>query len=84
MGTTHVTVQEAQERLDHLLARVEAGDVVIITRPGHPSIRLSPVEDEEEGASASLPSLRTWRTRVHAEGEDLSEIVRAQRDEERY
>ena len=42
--TTVVNVQEAKTRLSELLARVEAGEDVVIARAGSPVARLAPVE----------------------------------------
>jgi prevent-host-death family protein len=41
--TIQVNVQEAKTRLSHLLARVEAGQDVVIARDGNPIARLVPV-----------------------------------------
>ena len=41
---THVNVQDAKTHLSRLLARVEAGEEVVIARGGRPVARLSPVE----------------------------------------
>lgn len=38
-----ISVSEAKAQLTELLRRAEAGDEVIITRHGHPSVRLTPV-----------------------------------------
>lgn len=39
----HVSVTEAKGQLTELVRRAEAGDEVILTRHGHPSVRLVPV-----------------------------------------
>ncbi len=46
-----VNVHEAKTHLSRLLARVEAGEEIVISRGGHPVARLVPV--------ASLPAPRT-------------------------
>jgi prevent-host-death family protein len=38
-----VTVSEAKAQLTELVRRAEAGDEVILTRHGHPAVRLVPV-----------------------------------------
>ncbi len=38
-----VTVSEAKGQLTELVRRAEAGDEVILTRHGHPAVRLVPV-----------------------------------------
>lgn len=42
--TVQVNVQEAKTHLSRLLARVEAGEEVVIARGGQPVARLSPVQ----------------------------------------
>lgn len=39
----HVSVTEAEGQLTELVRRAEAGDEVILTRHGHPSVRLVPI-----------------------------------------
>jgi prevent-host-death family protein len=39
-----VSVTEAKVRLTDLVRRAEAGDEVILTRHGHPAVRLAPVK----------------------------------------
>ncbi|MBI5910888.1 MAG: type II toxin-antitoxin system prevent-host-death family antitoxin [Betaproteobacteria bacterium] len=38
-----VTVSEAKGQLTELVRRAEAGEEVVITRHGHPAVRLAPV-----------------------------------------
>lgn len=78
-----VTVKEAQENLERLLARVEQGETILIMRPGHAPIRLSAMEGEGD-VTAVLPSLRAWRADLRVGGTALSETVEVQRNEERY
>ncbi|MFB6097950.1 MAG: type II toxin-antitoxin system Phd/YefM family antitoxin [Salinibacter sp.] len=78
---TQVSLREAQDGLEDLLARVEEGETILITRPGRPPVRLGPVQTQEGGA---LPSLRQWREDLQVGGEPLSETVQHQRDEDRY
>ncbi len=40
-----ISVSEAKAQLTELLRRAEAGDEVIITRHGHPSVRLIPANE---------------------------------------
>ena len=39
----HVSVTAAKAKLTELVRRVEVGDEVILTRHGHPSVRLVPI-----------------------------------------
>lgn len=38
----HISVSEAKARLTDLVRRAEAGDEIILTRHGHPAVRLVP------------------------------------------
>ena len=42
----HLPVREAEGRLIALLERAEAGEEIILARPGHLSVRLVPIKDE--------------------------------------
>jgi len=39
----HIPVSDAKSRLTDLVRRAEAGDEVILTRHGHPAVRLTPI-----------------------------------------
>jgi prevent-host-death family protein len=43
-----ISVSEAKAQLTELLRHAEAGEEVIITRHGHPSVRLVPVDIERD------------------------------------
>ena len=77
---TQVPLREAQDCLEDLLARVEEGETILITRSGRPPVRLGPVQKDED----ALPSLQQWREALQVGGEPLSETVQRQRDEDRY
>jgi prevent-host-death family protein len=78
---TQVPLREAQDRLEDLLARVEEGETILITRPGRPPVRLGLIHAQEGGG---LPSLNRFREALQVGGEPLSETVQHQRDEDRY
>ena len=46
-----ITVSEAKGQLSELVRRAEAGDEVILTRHGHPSVRLVPIKPPGDRAS---------------------------------
>lgn len=48
-----VSVSQAKGQLTELVRRAEAGDEVILTRHGHPAVRLVPVQTEPDRASRS-------------------------------
>jgi prevent-host-death family protein len=40
----HVSVSDAKGQLTELVRRAEAGDEVVLTRHGHPAVRLVPIK----------------------------------------
>lgn len=78
MGTV-VTVGEAKTRLSELLARVEAGEEIVIARGDHPVARLLPMQrrHEVEGAIADILAARS------AIGSTTTDEIIAWRDEGR-
>lgn len=76
----NVPVYEAKNRLSELLAAVEAGEIVTITRRGRLVARLVGVNDEDSPANgdrvtAALAALRDLRRGVRLEG-DWKQIAR--------
>ncbi len=55
---------EAKTHLSELLAAVEAGETVTITRRGKPVARLVPVHGESSGRLAALTRLRALGARA--------------------
>lgn len=55
-----VSVSEAKAQLTELVRRAEAGDEVILTRHGHPAVRLTPVNEApvQEDLRALLEDIR--------------------------
>ncbi len=80
---TQVPLREAQACLEDLLARVEEGETILITRPGRPPVRPGPVQSQEQEED-TLPSLQQWREDLQVKGEPLSETIQHQREEDRY
>ena len=52
----HIPLSEAKGKLTDLVRRAEAGDEIILTRHGHPAVRLTPVN-----ARQSPEEIRTRR-----------------------
>ncbi|MBB4091110.1 type II toxin-antitoxin system Phd/YefM family antitoxin [Salinibacter ruber] len=80
---TQVPLREAQDRLEALLARVEEGETILITRSGRPPVRLGPVQSQDEEGD-TLPSLHQWSEDLQVKGEPLSGTIQHQREEDRY
>ncbi len=55
----HIPVSDAKARLTDLVRRAEAGDEIILTRHGHPAVRLTPVS-----ARMSTEALRERRRKA--------------------
>lgn len=57
----HVSVTDAKAQLTELVRRAEAGDEIVLTRHGHPAVRLVPVKKVVDRAArrALLEELRT-------------------------
>lgn len=74
-----VAVYQAKNQLSELLAAVEAGETVAITRRGRPIARLVGVEpdrsDPTQRVADAMAALRDLRRGVHLEG-DYKEIGR--------
>lgn len=60
----HIAVSDAKGKLTDLVRRAEAGDEVILTRHGHPVVKLTPVsielsaEERRARRRAALEALR--------------------------
>ncbi len=74
-----VNVKEARSGFSKLLNKVEQGQDILLTRRGKKVACLVAPEK-----ACSLPSLRKFRQTIAMSGENLSAVVLAGRDEERY
>lgn len=78
---TTCTVAEAKAHLSELLARVEGGEALVITRRGRPVAQLSPIRPARR--SADWQAIRAFResTGTNATTSTAAvELVRAVRD----
>lgn len=73
------SVTEARRQGPKLLAAVEAGESVIVTRYGKPVACLAP-----SGGAARLPDGASLRASMPPMRESAGEFIRKLRDEERY
>ena len=74
-----VSVTEARREWSKLLAAVEAGESVVITRYGKPVAYLEP-----PGGAARLPDGARLRASMPPMRESAGEFIRKLRDDERY
>ena len=72
-----VAVADAKARLSDLLAQVEAGEDVVITRRGQPVARLSQVEKPKE----AVKSLAEFRARMPRWRKPSTDLLRETREE---
>ena len=65
-----ISVTEAKGQLTELVRRAEAGDEIILTRHGHPAVRLVPVVASRDGKSrrALLEAVRASGSAKAASG----------------
>jgi len=76
----NIPVAEAKNRLSELIARVEAGEEIAVTRRGKPVVRLVPVgamdvEAQRTRVEQAFRRLGELRSQVRLEG-DLKTIAR--------
>ena len=77
----HVPIAEFKDHLSELVAAVERGEEVIITRHGRPTIRLvpavEPADIRRQRARDALEAMRLHRERMRAEGRTatIDEII---------
>jgi len=75
---------EAKTKLAELLDKVEAGEIVTITRRGKPVAQLVPVKPEDEGARMralveEIKRTRVGRGRPAGPGTTIPELIKAGR-----
>lgn len=75
---TTCTVAEAKAHLSELLARVESGEELIITRRGRPVANLSPVRPVKR--PPDWPAIRAFRESMPSGETSATDLVREMRD----
>lgn len=65
---------EAKTHLSELVARVEAGDCVTITRHGRPVARLVPPAAPERDSAAIYARIDGWRARFAERGVQMTKV----------
>jgi prevent-host-death family protein len=74
-------VKEARQHFTEILARVEKGEEIIITKRDEPIAKISPMKSKAGGA---LKSRKGLRESLRVKGTPLSEIVLAARKKEAF
>lgn len=86
-----LNLEESQETLADLVARVEGGETVVITRAGLPVARMEPVMQPEDAASTprklvpiDIERLRRLTQGMTFQKESAGDFMRRLRDAARY
>jgi prevent-host-death family protein len=74
-----IGVYEAKTQLPRLLAAVERGESVTITRHGRPVARLVPVGRQRRTAGEAIDAIREFRTGNRLDGLPIRELIEAGR-----
>ncbi|MBN8474221.1 type II toxin-antitoxin system prevent-host-death family antitoxin [Sulfuritalea sp.] len=72
------TVAEAKAHLSELLARVEGGEELVITRRGHPVAQLTPIRPAKQ--PPDWQAIRAFRESMPAQETSATDLVRDMRD----
>jgi prevent-host-death family protein len=75
MSTTSIGAYEAKTHLPRLLAEVEAGDTVTITKHGRPVARLVPVKPRSSSPESVVAALRAARVDVRRGAESVRDMI---------
>ncbi|MBV9136321.1 MAG: type II toxin-antitoxin system prevent-host-death family antitoxin [Hyphomicrobiales bacterium] len=76
-----INLVEAKAHLSELLARVEAGDSIDITRRGKPVARLTAVAKPRRRVNVAL--LQSLTALMEPQAENAADLVRSMRDRDR-
>jgi len=76
---TDIPLAEAKARLSELVARVEAGEAVRITRRGRPVAEIKPIRAERK--PIDVEALRRLTDSMPAAQESAADLIRRMRDE---
>ena len=77
-----ISLADAKARLSELVARVEAGDTIDITRRGKPVARLTAVAKPRKPIDFAL--VRAFTERLPLQSQSAADLVRSMRDDDRY
>jgi prevent-host-death family protein len=74
MAQTTVGIYEAKNNLSELLARVEAGETIAVTRHGKQIALLTPVHQERGNARQAIARLKALRTGSRLNGLRIKDL----------
>lgn len=78
------SVATAKDKLSSLIAKAEAGEEVIITRRGKPTVELRVVRPEKRDRKAVMAWLKEQREKLPAVSITSAEILRLENEDLRY
>lgn len=75
--TKHIPISEFKDHMSELVAAAEAGDDIVLTRHGKPTVRLVAIIENDDverrrRAEAALAKLAAMRARLRAEGRTVT------------
>lgn len=80
-----VNLDETRETLAEIVARVESGETVVITRGGQPVAKVEPVERTKKKLKPiNIERLRKLTEKMTFQKESAGDFMRRLRDEDRY
>ncbi len=81
--TTSVSIAEAKSHLSEIVARVEAGEDVVITKRGVEVVRMIPIVPKK-ATRIDWAAIRAFTSTLPQGTTSAGEYIREMRDEERY
>jgi prevent-host-death family protein len=75
VSTSSIGAYEAKTHLPGLLAKVEQGDSVIITKHGRPVARLVPVSTRAPSPDSVVAALRAARVGIHRGEHSIRDMI---------
>lgn len=81
--TTSVSIAEAKSHLSEIVARVEAGEDVVITKRGVEVVRMIPIVPKK-ATRIDWAAIRAFTSTLPQGSRSAGEYIREMRDEERY
>lgn len=80
---TSVSIAEAKSHLSEIVARVEAGEDVVITKRGVEVVRMTAITAKKD-KKINWEAIRAFRKSLPVSDISGAELIRQMRDEERY
>ncbi|MBA3448407.1 MAG: type II toxin-antitoxin system prevent-host-death family antitoxin [Pseudaminobacter sp.] len=79
-----INLEDTQESLAEIIARVESGETVVVARGGEVVARIEAVEHQEPRKPIDFESIRKLTENMTYQEESAGEFMRRLRDTDRY